>query len=94
MEWESIPTAQGFLNPRHETLTVLAPTCKSSEALSQAGEGVLFCPTSCMTEAPSSEAALVVFGAWPPEDCVGGRVCPDRSAPGIMGVPVGSSHPE
>ena len=45
MEWGSIPTAWAFLILRHERLTVLVPTCKSSEAFSQAGEGVLFCPT-------------------------------------------------
>ena len=46
------PYSLGFLNLRHKTLTVLAPTCKSSEALSQAGEGALFCPTAIANGSP------------------------------------------
>ena len=54
--------AWAFLNFRYETLTVLAPTCKSSEAFSQAGEGVLFCPTLWTADAPLERGRFLTMG--------------------------------
>jgi len=56
------PYSLGFLILRHERLTVLVPTCKSSEAFSQAGEGVLFCPTLWTADAPLERGRFLTMG--------------------------------
>ena len=57
-----IDIAWAFLNPRHERLTVLAPTWPTSGAFSQAGEGVLFCPTRWTAAAPHERERFLTMG--------------------------------
>jgi len=54
--------AWAFLNLRHKTLTILVPTWSTSGALSQAGEGVLFCPTLWTADAPLERGRFLTMG--------------------------------